>query len=171
MGFWEKISGHKITISISKNSNKSFVSLEPPFEKSGLGKFEAELTRIARNPFSNKIIKKITAERDIEPAPNDGRNFLPNGSGATNVIELFLNDSHYPRHLVDDNLLADLNKIVSPDIFFESITVRRVDGNWEVFLKEKDKGLISLSNSGSGLKTILLVLINTILEDSYKPAQ
>lgn len=166
--FWEfgkKYIGHKITISITKNSNKEFVSLDPPFERQGLGKFEAELTRYARNPFSDKIIKKMTAERDIEPnAPNDKKDFHPNGSGATNIIELFLNDSKYPRDLVDNNLLADLNKIVSPDVFFESITVRRVEnGNWEIFLKEKDKGLIPLSDSGSGLKTILLVLINIIL--------
>lgn len=59
--------------------------------------------------------------------------------------------------------MSDLNKIVSPDVFFESITVKRVGGNWEIFLKEKDKGPIPLSNSGSGLKTILLVLINIIL--------
>lgn len=101
--FGEKYIGHKITMSITKNSNKKFVSLDPPFEKPGLGKYEAELTRYARNPFSGKIIKKITAERDIEPnAPSEERDFHPNGRGATNIIELFLNDSKYSRDLVDD---------------------------------------------------------------------
>lgn len=163
--FGKRYIGNKITISITKEPNIKFVSLDPPFEKPGLGKFEAELARYVRNPFSDKIIKNITAERDIEPnAPSEKSDFLPNGSGATNIIELFLNDSKYPKDLVDNYLLTDLNKIMSPDVFFESITVRRIEnGSWEVFLKEKEKGLIPLSNSGSGLKTILLVLINTIL--------
>jgi energy-coupling factor transporter ATP-binding protein EcfA2 len=162
--FGKKYIGNKITVSIAKNSDKKFVRLDPPFERTDLGKFEAELARYVRNPFSNKIIKKITAERDIENEINDNRDFLPNGNGATNIIEIFLNDRNYNKDLVDIDLLSDLNKIVSPDVLFESITVRRDEnGSWEVFLKERDKGLIPLSNSGSGLKTILLVLINIIL--------
>jgi predicted ATP-dependent endonuclease of OLD family len=84
------------------------------------------------------------------------------GQGPPILLRFFLNNSKYRRELVDNNLLTDLNKIVSPDVFFESIAVRRIEDKWEVFLNEKVKGFVSLSNSGSGLKTILLVLINTI---------
>jgi len=34
---------------------------------------------------------------------------------------------------------------------------------WEVFLEEDDKGRISLTESGSGLKTILLILVSVLL--------
>ena len=35
--------------------------------------------------------------------------------------------------------------------------------HWEVYLDEEHKGLIPLSNSGSGLKTVLLVLLNLLV--------
>ena len=37
------------------------------------------------------------------------------------------------------------------------------DGKWEVYLEELNKGRVSLSHTGSGLKTILLVLVNIYL--------
>jgi hypothetical protein len=68
-------------------------------------------------------------------------------------------------------LLNALNQIFSPDGQFteiqikvhDEVSVRGPNGHWEVFLGELHKGLIPLSNSGSGLKTILLVLLNLLV--------
>jgi predicted ATP-dependent endonuclease of OLD family len=56
-------------------------------------------------------------------------------------------------------MLAALNEIFAPDAVFDSISVQQYgDGRWEIFLAERTKGTIALSHSGSGLKTILLVI-------------
>jgi len=57
-----------------------------------------------------------------------------------------------------------LNKIFEPDNIFTEIVSRRIEANkWEIFLIEDKKPvLIPLSKSGSGLKTILLVLLNLL---------
>ena len=65
-----------------------------------------------------------------------------------------------PSDLVEEKILTELNKIMEPDCKFNRIVVQKLNnGNWELFLEEKDKGRIALSQSGSGLKTIFLVLI------------
>ena len=52
-----------------------------------------------------------------------------------------------------------MNKIFDPDASFRNIRVRQHDDtSWEVYLEEQDKGAIALTHSGSGLKTVLLVL-------------
>jgi putative ATP-dependent endonuclease of the OLD family len=61
--------------------------------------------------------------------------------------------------------LDDLNCIFEPDASFTRILVQQlgdekaINERWEVFLEESEKGRIPLSQSGSGLKTVLLVLI------------
>ena len=53
------------------------------------------------------------------------------------------------------------------DATFTEIVTQQVKigeiNKWEIFLREEEKGRISLSDSGSGLKTILMVLAYTIL--------
>lgn len=56
-------------------------------------------------------------------------------------------------------MLWALNEIFEPDARFDRLLVQKLgDGSWELFLEEAGKGRIALSQSGSGLKTILLVL-------------
>lgn len=50
-----------------------------------------------------------------------------------------------------------MNLIFGPDANFTKIDTRERDG-WEVYLDEVQKGRIPLSQSGSGLKTIIIVL-------------
>lgn len=52
---------------------------------------------------------------------------------------------------------ANFTEIVTQQIKYNEST------KWEIFLREEDKGRIALSESGSGLKTILMVLVYTIL--------
>ena len=64
-----------------------------------------------------------------------------------------------------------MNTIFGSDGQFTEIQVQEHDdqnadgpqGHWEVYLGEDRKGLISLTNSGSGLKTVFLVLLNLLV--------
>ena len=72
--------------------------------------------------------------------------------------------------------MDDLNRIFGNDGEFSEITVQHHDdensdgpqGHWEIYLGEDKKGLIPLSKSGSGLKTIILVLLNLLVVPKAK---
>lgn len=115
-------------------------------------------------PFYGKEFRRLRAERDIQPEAEQAVSLNENGTGATTILQHFINDSSLPRDLVEKELLSELNKIFEPDSKFIDIVVQR-DSNsmWEIYLEEEEKGLISLSKSGSGLKTILLVLMYILL--------
>jgi putative ATP-dependent endonuclease of the OLD family len=54
-----------------------------------------------------------------------------------------------------------LDKIFKPDAKFTDIVCQQLsNGTWEIYLEEEKKGRIPLSQSGSGLKTIILVLVS-----------
>lgn len=116
--------------------------------------------------FLNRNSQRIQADRDITNEISDERKMelLPNGEGATFILERFLNATNQDRTLVRNILLNELNTIFSPDTFFKDIICRQHDNReWEIYLEEDHKGMVSLTDSGSGIKTILLVLINLIL--------
>ena len=115
--------------------------------------------------LTNKTFRRLSAERDIVPEEqNDVLSLEINGTGAANIIQAFLHNAELDRSVVRDSLLEGLNKIFEPDNTFVEITSQYHQSNkkWEVFLNEKNKGLIPLSKSGSGLKTVLLVLLNLL---------
>lgn len=113
-------------------------------------------------------VKRIYAERNIVPEEDsDSFDIDGFGNGATNAINSYLNKSKYDEKIVKEKILSKLNEIMGEDALFDEITTQQAEVNgkrkWEIFLKEKDKERVALSKSGSGLKTILLVLIYTIL--------
>ncbi len=70
------------------------------------------------------------------------------------------NKAAMPSELVEKTLLNELNAIFEPDVTFTDIVVQQIStGQWELYLEEVEKGRVPLSHSGSGLKTILLVLV------------
>ena len=115
----------------------------------------------------NKKIFRIYADRDITQEnefPDETRTVLQsNGIGATNLIRLYLNSEKYERKVIKNQLLKDLNTICNPDAHFSDILCQYSNQNdtktWEIKLVEDGKGDIPLSASGSGLKTIILVLL------------
>lgn len=112
--------------------------------------------------------RKVTAERNIHPENVDEQVFLSsNGEGASNLIATFLNDSNYDERLIEEKFLSALNQIMKPEAEFESIRVQQVTYGekrlWEVFLQEKGFQRVPLSKTGSGLKTIVLVLLNLLV--------
>lgn len=82
------------------------------------------------------------------------------GKGATNLIRKFLLSYDRPTEIVEHTLLSQLNDILAPDLTISRILCKELENNiWEVFLEEPVKGQIALSQSGSGLKTLILVLV------------
>lgn len=117
----------------------------------------------------HKIIK-LDADRNLLPeVESTSLNIETDGSGATNLVRTYLHNSERDFKVVEEKILNALNKIVSPDEYFERIMCQEVIHNdstkWEIMLLNEN-GKIPLSNSGSGLRTILLVLIKLFLETS-----
>jgi AAA15 family ATPase/GTPase len=127
---------------------------------SNVNQFFVKLNKI-KTPFSNKRFVRLQAERDIYPEKNSTTiNVVSNGNGATNIVQEFANNVDLVSHQSEEILLDGLNDIYADDAYFKSIVSQRLnDGRWEMFLGENTKGKIALSESGSGLKTVLLVLI------------
>ena len=118
--------------------------------------------------LSNIHFCRINADRDIvAEVENDGAEVGFNGSGTTNLIRRFIIDAAYDEKIVEEILLSELNKIMGPDAQFERIHVQQfAEGKakkWEVFLQEKGQNRFALSQTGSGLKTIILMLVNLYL--------
>lgn len=123
------------------------------------------------HPLNGRVFRHLLADRDVRPEPADTNLALnSDGVGATNIIRRYITTSNerYPRSLIQEELLNAFNAIFSTDGKFTEIQVRVHDepdagknqGYWEIFLGEENKGLVALSRSGSGLKTVLLVLLN-----------
>lgn len=135
------------------------------------GKIKSPWTNVARsrgNPFKNQSLLRLLAERDIRPELDTKELSLrPNGEGVTNLIHKFINFNKLDSKKVEFELLGALNEIMNPDTKYSDIVVQQVDIDnklyWEIYLEESNGRRIPLSQSGSGLKTILLVLANLIL--------
>lgn len=116
--------------------------------------------------FDGYKFRRLNSERNITPEQKNPQQheLLFNGEGATRLICQFITSSSYDEKLIEEILLSELNKIMAPDSIFTAIQIQEIDGiNWEIFLKEKDSKRFPLSQSGSGLKTIILVLLNLLV--------
>lgn len=141
-------------------NNNTFLALTPFFAfQQERADYEQQLARSKNNPLAGKIFKRLFAERDILMEPHgDALSLMENGRGATNLIQNFINRVGLPSELVEDKLLDELNQICAPDTSFTDIVCQLSNGNWEIYLEETQKGRVPLSHTGSGFKTILLVL-------------
>jgi putative ATP-dependent endonuclease of OLD family len=134
--------------------------------------------RLALQNLPHKLsglrFRRLLADRDIRPEPPGTDLALdPDGHGATNIIRRYIVTSNprYPREIIQRQLLEGLNKVFGKDGQFNEIQIKLHDeakpgqsqGYWEVFLGESKKSLIPLSTSGSGLKTVILVLLNLLV--------
>lgn len=101
-------------------------------------------------PERNIIPEKATHEVSLSES----------GRGATSTIQFLLHHKNGSDKLVTEVLLNALNEIFKNETHFHDIAVKQDGDQWEVFLSEDKKGRIFLSDSGSGLKSVLLVLIS-----------
>lgn len=147
--------------------------LESPYGEARISKIK-EVVRNPTHHLNNTQFRRLLAERDIKSEPSEIALALgPEGTGASNIVRRFITTSNerFPRKVIQKELLQALNVIFGNDASFSEIQVqvhddREAEGpqdHWEVYLGEDQKGLISLSKSGSGLKTILLVLLNLLV--------
>lgn len=103
----------------------------------------------------------VAAERDIVPErATQTEDIKPNGEGVTNAVRRYLNSSDRDPSLVRGHLLADLNRMISPYYKFDEISVREHEsaGLWEIYFRTPQGREVRLSQSGSGLKTLLCLL-------------
>lgn len=162
---WEygnKWIGKRITWRL-KGTNKEFIDAETPEDGTPIiQNYFQSLAQNKKSPLNGKVLKRLFAERNIAPEVVRGSGVVDgHGVGATDIIRQFINMASLPRDIVEKDILSDLNFIVSPDSRFIDIVCQHDENNiWEIFLREDRKGQhISLSNTGSGFKSIILVLI------------
>jgi len=121
-------------------------------------------------------LRRLSADRDVFKELDTeyvfGKDLClsRNGNGATTLIQRTLNLTSKNPSKIKNDLLKELNKIVMPDTEFIDITTRKHDTSdgdlkdrWEIFLTEDGKDPYALSNYGSGMKTVILVLLNLII--------
>ncbi|WP_243359595.1 ATP-dependent nuclease [Fundidesulfovibrio terrae] len=127
--------------------------------------YKENLAQNITNKYANKLIIKIDAERDIVAEQNTDRlDIQSSGHGITNIVQNYIVNAELNNDIIHGKLLNDLNSICNPEIYFEKIECKRhQNGTWEIFLTELNKGSIRLSNMGSGIKTIIHVLVATSL--------
>lgn len=133
-------------------------------------------TKTYKDFQQNYEFRRINAERDLVAEVESPQEFVDyNGNGATNLLRKFINHSLYDEKLVEERLLEELNKIMEPDSHFQKIRVQQIDDDgivkWEIFLEEDNGKRFALSKSGSGLKTIILMLINLYIIPEIKGYQ
>lgn len=132
-----------------------------------------DLLKSASHKLSKTAFRELLSERDIRQEPaNTELNLGPRGEGATNIVRRFMLSSNesLPRESIRTELRSALNDIFGRDgdfievqpIHHDDDTADAPRDHWEIFLNEDKKGLIPLTRSGSGLKTVLLVLLNLI---------
>ena len=157
--------GKKYTYRLENQIQKTFISLDADYVDAAK-KLVESLTSLVKHPLNSKIFCNISAERDIIPEKSQGElKFSSNGTGATNYIQQILNKTNKNSSLIEKELLSELNKIINPDIIFTRILVQLSDNEyWELFFEDAHNNRISLSKMGSGIKTILLVLLNLIVK-------
>lgn len=169
--FGKRLIGSEIEIILNKDNKSKFSRLfipdgnpSPLSKMRGGQEYELALANTVKNPFQNKIFKRIFAERNIEPESHSGISFHGSGQGITNLIQNFKNDVNLDSTELEKKLLDHLNLICAPDSEFRDIVCKRNGADfWEIFLEEEHKGRIPLSSTGSGLKTIIIVLCYILL--------
>lgn len=125
--------------------------------------------------YQEKVdFRRINADRDIVPEEEHNNELLGfNGEGATNLLRQFVNHSAYDEKIVEEQLLQELNTIMAPDSHFNNIRLQQIQNGdkllWEIFLEEDNGKRFALSRSGSGLKTIILMLMNLYVIPHTKP--
>ena len=157
--------GVRILYRINNNFERELVSVERNYEHDAKGYFTHYINQL-NNPFENKHFSNITAERDITPEIESSNHTLAsNGTGATDYVQQIITKEKYNSSLIEDDLLQHLNSILNPDISFKRILVQRSEvGNWEIYFDDVNDGRVPLSKMGSGVKTVLLVLLHLLVK-------
>jgi putative ATP-dependent endonuclease of the OLD family len=157
-----------ITCLVHADGKLTFGSIEPAFPEQVSQDERQLLVTQLHSPFEGHTFRRIVADRDVRPERAETLLLAGDGSGTTNLIQHTLNESTADETLVTEVMLSVLNRIFEPDGRFSRIQTKRLtNGEWEIYLEEDAKGSIPLSSSGSGLKTIMIVLAHLLLLPAY----
>lgn len=128
-------------------------------------RYENQLASEMPNPLAGREFRCIFAERNIVPEiDTSALDVGGDSSGVTNIIQNFINKASLPSSIVEETLLEQLNQIFFPDAKFTDIVCQQLeDGKWEIYLEEQHKGRIPLSQSGSGIKTVMIITVHLLL--------
>lgn len=163
--------GHSYTLSLYGDDKKIDTDLSYFKTYLNAGKvISTELQKIkVAGPFEGYRYLHLQAERDIKKEKINFDKKLSfdfidkDASHITDLIARMLNDeggnqNHWQEYIERD-FLNLINKIVAPEIQFSRIyTKTNSFGTYEIYLEEKEKGGIKLSDCGSGLKTVIATL-------------
>jgi len=157
--------GKKLTYKIASKNQNTFISFDEEYPEP-LESYITKLSNGISRPLAGKNFSNISAERDIIPEKsNSDIKFSSNGTGATNIIQQIINKTDKDSRLIEETLLKEINNIVNPDISFKRILVQLEENNyWEIFFIDNYNTRVALSKMGSGIKTIILVLLNLIVK-------
>lgn len=157
MIYWRESAGHLEFHSVSRPENANLLITQFP----GFDIISKKLIQRDAKVLSSYTYKRLLAERNIVPesAQPSSTTILHDGSHATNLIQNVINQKRFDRDLVEIDFLQDLKEILGTDAALTNIRCEQGEGGaWEILLDEQAKELIPLSSSGSGLKTIILVI-------------
>lgn len=164
----QKVVDATLSVSLGRDSGPRVYHALLPAEYQPEDKFAELVTKkivedAARFNFQTPIPSGffVAAERDVVPEmATQSETIKPNGEGVTNAIRRYLNSSDRDPSLVRNHLLADLNRMISPYYKFDEISVREHEnaGLWEIYFRTAQGRDVRLSQSGSGLKTLLCLL-------------
>lgn len=121
--------------------------------------FAEKITNRCMDHINGLKYYRLRADRDVR-AEELNKEYQENGSGVSAIVTKYLTHKDYSPDIVKQHLMDSLNLIFNPDADFVDIMTRTSSSGelWELYLKEVDKGLIPLSASGSGLKTVISTL-------------
>lgn len=125
----------------------------------------------------NLRVRRLFADRNIVPGVEDGNyaGLGSDGQDASLLVQHVLTYENLDESIIEDELLGELNRIMQPDARFTRISVQNIKGDynqeWEIFLQEEGGRRFPLSSTGSGLKTVLLVLLNLLVADDGRRAK
>ena len=123
-------------------------------------------------PFEGYEFRRVLADRDLikEKGLSPVKGGAPeievesNGLGFTRTVVDICSRKGLDRDLIEVEMLSELNRVFRPDCNFTRVLVEQgPDELWEVVLEEPNKGRVRLSDMGSGVKTVLLVLMFLIV--------
>lgn len=143
-------------------------------EKIEFGQYKDAVIEMVRDFYRDKFFKRINAERDILPdwGPQNGKlELAPDGKGATGLIKQIVHHSDYKTQIIKKTLITELNTILNPDINIIDIHPQEISDQkqsgapkYEIYLHTSAQDdYIALSKMGTGIKTVILLLLNLIV--------
>ena len=156
--FGQNYLGTILTMEVYKKS-RQLIDISLKLGNPHVDSYITEMAKKCTISLKEYKVKRLRAERHIVPEEDMERVVQEDGAGATTIIQRYITKSDLPSELVEKQFLNELNKIFEPDLKFIDIVVQQSGILWEIYLEEEGKGRIALSKSGSGIQTVILILI------------